>query len=275
MKKRLLLVASLFGIALSLDAQVASPPCKPDPKIPEGAMGIFPNHFTSSFSHTGTVHSDTACLNVYFEQVFTVKMPKPGLFAAFPGVNPLLLSLVIDSTALNIPKGMGIACDPPNCIFPLGSTGCIAVRGVPAYSQEIGPREISIQGVFSMGGIRLAFTDSSWYAGGTFSLNILPEGSPACKPSSTSELAATKLLMRNTPNPFHDLTTIEVNSGFRGRFEFRVSDFTGRVMHREPVQIYVGDNRIPFDGGGLPNGIYIYTLSDGIHSVSRKMVLHR
>jgi hypothetical protein len=81
--------------------------------------------------------------------------------------------------------------------------------------------------------------------------------------------------MRNTPNPFHDLTTIEVNSGFRGRFEFRVSDFTGRVMHREPVQIYVGDNRIPFDGGGLPNGIYIYTLSDGIHSVSRKMVLHR
>ncbi|MEY4105873.1 MAG: hypothetical protein RL181_215 [Bacteroidota bacterium] len=275
MEKHLLLIASLLCAALSSGAQIASPPCKPDPKLPEGAIGIFPNQLAYSISHTGTVRSDTACLNVYFEQVFTVKMPKPALFAAFPGVNPLLLSLSIDSTALNIPKGMGIACDPPSCVFPLGSTGCVAVRGVPTYSLETGPRQISIQGIFSMGGIRMTVPDSGWYAGGTFSLHILPEGSPACKPSNTSELAATKLLMRNTPNPFQDITTIEVNSGFRGRFEFRVSDFTGRVMHREAVQIYVGDNRIPFDGGALPNGIYIYTLSDGVHSVSRKMVLHR
>lgn len=268
MKQFLLYALLLFH--LQGFAQTATPPCKPDPKLPTGLFGIFPENI-AWHPAMGTI-LDTACLNSYFEEVLTVKLPTASNLLGFQGQLLPSITLSLDTAALNLPKGIHLACDPPNCQFNAGTTGCITVRGVLDGGTEVGVRGISVKGVFNVPTIPL---DSLFQNSVRLALYLLPDGSPACKPSNISELAATQLLMRNTPNPFQYETAIEINSGFRGKFDFRVYDFSGKLMHRQPVQLLKGDNSIPFDGSHLPNGIYVFTLTDGLNSVSRKMVIHR
>lgn len=268
MKQFLLYALLLFH--LQGFAQTGTPPCKPDPKIPAGVFGILPEQLAWPRG-IGTI-LDTACLNSYFEEVLTIKLPTAVNLLGVQGQFLPNITLTLDSAALNLPKGIQIACDPPNCQFNAGATGCVTVRGVLDGGAEVGVRSIAVKGVFNIPTVPL---DSLFQNSVRLALYLLPDGSPACKPSNVSELAATQLLMRNTPNPFQHETTIEINSGFRGKFDFRVYDFSGQLMHRQPVQLLKGDNRILFDGSHLPNGIYVFSLTDGLNSVSRKMVIHR
>lgn len=271
--KRLLFLLMLAP-AVWLTAQTGTPTCKPDTTLADTLYGVFPLPY-SSRNPTGGI-SDTACLNTYFEYVFTVKVPDvfpiPGI-GEFPIVS---VSLNPDTAVANLPQGLDYVCNPPTCIFPKGTSGCIILYGSATNAAQVGRHDLKIRGlVSSFVPIPVTFPDSTLFAPGNYYLYIQPEGSPACKPSSINELAATQLQMHNVPNPFSSLTEIEVNSGIRGRFDFRVFDFMGKVMHRETVQIYQGQNRISFDGSQLPNGIYIYSLTDGLSSVARKMVIHR
>ncbi|HMR44628.1 MAG TPA: hypothetical protein PKC40_12375, partial [Saprospiraceae bacterium] len=56
-----------------------------------------------------------------------------------------------------------------------------------------------------------------------------------------------------------------------GNFDFSVSDLTGKILHIEKIKIQRGENRIFFDGSDLPNGFFIYKLSNELGAVSGKM----
>ena len=105
-------------------------------------------------------------------------------------------------------------------------------------------------------------------------LFIKEEGN--CVSTSTRDELAQKLdISENQPNPFSSYTTINVNADQRMDLEFGVFDLMGRQLFRQDVTLLEGSNTLEFDGSHLPNGMYLYSLSDGKSRITKKMVVHK
>lgn len=273
MKNFILSILTLCCLGTALMAQ-QTVTCVPDATLPDTAVGVFPVPY-SKITPKGGI-SDTACLNTYYDFVFTLSVPKSfnaGLFGTIP-VNSIQLSTT--KAVENMPTGLSYTCNPPNCVFPSGTKGCIIIAGTPTDPANVGQTDLKIKGqVNSVLPIDITFPNAQLFDEGNYYLYVRPQGSAACRTSSTRELAATKLRMGNVPNPFTGSTQIEVEAEIRGQFDFRVYDLTGRMIQRRPVQIIQGINRIPFAANNLPPGLYVFTLTDGLNTVSRKMVIGR
>ena len=76
----------------------------------------------------------------------------------------------------------------------------------------------------------------------------------------------------NYPNPFSESTKISfnLNSDVKS-LNFEVFNVLGATIHSEVVFPSIGKNSIDFASGGLSEGIYFYTLSDGNNSITKKM----
>jgi len=81
--------------------------------------------------------------------------------------------------------------------------------------------------------------------------------------------------MEVSPNPFNEVTTISLNSKLQGDFNFQVFDLLGKQVHTSAINLREGKNTIEYNGSGLDNGIYIYTIENELGAVSGKMVLKR
>ncbi len=81
-------------------------------------------------------------------------------------------------------------------------------------------------------------------------------------------------LMQNYPNPFNPTTTINYHIPELSFVTLEVYDVLGNetatlVNEEKPAGIY----EIEFDGGGLPSGIYFYSLSAGNFLSTKKIIL--
>jgi len=82
------------------------------------------------------------------------------------------------------------------------------------------------------------------------------------------------IILCNYPNPFNAETNIEYIIPKNSFVKLRVFDLLGRRI-AELVNEFKekGNYRIKFDGGSLPSGIYLYTLSSSNNFVAKKMLL--
>ena len=70
-------------------------------------------------------------------------------------------------------------------------------------------------------------------------------------------------------------TNIEVYSDINEQLEFRVFDMLGNVVHQDQVEIFEGENRFEFDGSALSSGIYTFSLSSDLGTVTRKIIISK
>jgi hypothetical protein len=88
------------------------------------------------------------------------------------------------------------------------------------------------------------------------------------------ELPPTVVLLPNHPNPFNPVTTISYELSVPARVEMAVFNINGeRVVTLVEGLQTVGLHTVQFDGGGLPSGIYFYTLNSGDYNQTRRMLL--
>lgn len=271
MKKLILSFLMLCCLGSVLMAQQTAT-CKPDASLPDTAVGVIPLPYSAANPKGGI--SDTACLNTAYDFTFTLAIPKSITLSGLTlSINSV--SIATSGAVKNLPSGLSYTCNPPNCVFKSGEKGCILITGTPNNPINLGQNDLKIDGlVNSFLPVPVTFP-SDQFAAGNYYLYVRPQGSKACLTSSTQELAATKLRMGNVPNPFTGATQIEVEAEIRGQFDFRVFDLMGRSLYRRPVQISQGINRIPFEANNLAPGLYVFTLTDGLNTISRKMVIGR
>jgi hypothetical protein len=81
-------------------------------------------------------------------------------------------------------------------------------------------------------------------------------------------------LSQNYPNPFKQTTKIEFQLRKSGSLALKVYDFTGREMVNLVDEFKpAGKYEVEFNGAGLKNGIYFYTLITGDFIETKKMFL--
>lgn len=270
MKKALLTSLVIFVTLVSSFAQFGT--CTPDPAYQDSMPGVYPLPYDAATNPDGGI-TDSACLNKNYQFVFTAVV---GDSLNFGGFVYILDSLKITGVA-GLPEGFDYACNNSNCTFYQNETGCAAIFGKATNPADLGQHDLVISAIIYTGGlpIQLSFPNPL-IAPGHFYLYVLDENSPNCSIfNSLYEVASEFESVRNLPNPFTGTTTIEIQSRESGAYQLQVTDMLGRLVHNRTVQIAEGLNQIEFDGSRLPDGLYLYTLSNGRSQVTQKMQISR
>ena len=79
--------------------------------------------------------SDTACINNYFE--FSVSLSPTDQFP-LTGADIANIQLPLTGAIDGLPTGMQYNCNPPDCIIPSDTVGCILIYGTPTDPENIG-----------------------------------------------------------------------------------------------------------------------------------------
>jgi hypothetical protein len=81
-------------------------------------------------------------------------------------------------------------------------------------------------------------------------------------------------LDQNYPNPFNPETMIRFHVKKPGRVTLKIHDLSGRdVATLADAPYSAGSHAVRFDASGLPSGIYVYTITMGNFTASRKMAV--
>lgn len=116
------------------------------------------------------------------------------------------------------------------------------------------------------------WTVDKWYFTGT--LPIIPLTITSVEKDNTLVPNEFKVL-QNYPNPFNPSTTIQFTLDKRSNVSLSVYSLTGELVETliNSTEFEKGGYKITFDASRLASGIYIYTLSNGIQTISKKMTL--
>ena len=80
---------------------------------------------------------------------------------------------------------------------------------------------------------------------------------------------------QNSPNPFSDYTQIEFGSATQGFVEFKIVNLLGKLIFQRVLETEIGRNTIRFEAEDFLPGVYIYSLSNGSQTLTRRMVISK
>ncbi len=111
-------------------------------------------------------------------------------------------------------------------------------------------------------------------AGDAFVLSFRTEDNPTAVVENNGVLPREYGLLQNYPNPFNPTTAISLGLPEDSYVTLKVYDMTGReVMTLLKGEQRAGYHQVVLDGTGLTSGVYLYRLSFGAHTMTKKALL--
>ena len=273
MKKIVPLILVLFCfMSVALNAQV---PCTPNPvKFRDSASGVYPRPYQDSVPWGGI--KTPACIGKSYQFIFTLKV---GDTVTVQGTPIPLDSAVIAPTGAitGLPVGIGYSCNPPNCVFKKSTVGCIALKGTATAANAPGAFKPIITGKFYSVALSIFNPYSVTFPGplfpGDYTLNLYATGDTRCNVATKDLTEVTGMVA--LPNPTNGKTIIHIESTVSDKFEFALTDLLGRTLQTRPLSIQAGMNTFDLDVTGLPNGVYMYSLTKGSRVLSNKLIVNQ
>jgi Secretion system C-terminal sorting domain len=266
MQKHLLLTGALLcAILLSASAQN---PCKRDSSILKTGGIVSPVPYSPTAPNYNLA---VACIGRPYQQSITINVPKEFTFSGIM----LSISNVVVSTSggiKNLPAGLNYVCDPPNCVFPSGTLGCINVSGTPAASNKPDTVSLGITTVVNtnLAPVPLDFPGNALAPDDRYFLILRTDAQ--CRASS-NDLAEQISAVRNMPNPFTGETAIQIDALRGGAYQFEVFDVAGRSLHSRSIRLTEGFNQFTFAADQLAPGAYFYRLRSAQGQVIKMMIV--
>ena len=249
--KKIFLLLSLVLIFFKVSGQT---PCTVDSsKFPKGtSFGIYPD-------------SLTAPANYPYSQTMQFKFPKDTTEGGFPVV---IDSVHVDSVK-TLPKTFSYECMSKTCSYKGGSYGCAVITGSPVNKQA---------GVYNL---HIYFTV---YVHSTFITAEIPvPDSGAIKLTIDSNHHSSGIFYQpanpgfevgqNYPNPFNQNTEILFNSPDMQPVSIIIRNELGQQVYAQKLQALQGPNSFSFERNNLPQGMYFYSVQQGINIVTKSMVI--
>ncbi len=79
---------------------------------------------------------------------------------------------------------------------------------------------------------------------------------------------------QNVPNPFNDVTFIQIELFEESYVSIEITDLTGKkILEIEKGHLQPGSHNIKLNAMGLNQGLYFYTVKSGEFSITKKMLL--
>jgi hypothetical protein len=209
----------------------------------------------------------------------------------FQGTNITINSITID-TLNNVPNVYCWITNSPNNTIPGDSVGCITFAGTTTSDTGQYKLKIYVSANTSIGPLN-GLEASSLSPTFRFDLRVINLGEN-CPPIDTNKVGNTSGVhaptacwtgldevnepigdLSNYPNPFNGTTDIVFVSMESKDYTFRVYNLLGTEVHSETVRTVTGQNTINFNAKNLESGVYFYSLSNGKHTYTNKMVVNK
>lgn len=253
---------------LQLSAQTVV--CTPDTTDLDSIIVVRPEPYQEEENPDGGIQ-DCAVIGEPFEFVFTIKVDESYEL----GGTTIDVDSIVITDINGLPEGITYECSFDNCSFARDTFGCIILSGTPEANNPTQQYQLEIIGTIH--GPLLTFNTTfpnPAIAPGEYNLNLVAERNDAdCAPTSTDNILARQLTLTNQPNPFSGTTTIVVEALQSQTLTFTVMDLLGQRVHEQTVRLSAGVNSFEYNAQNLANGLYLYSISDGVHVVSQKMMV--
>ncbi len=250
MKKNLFF---LFLLVTIIGTTKVSAQCTPDPNFNQA--GISPDSATNL---------PPAFVGTAYTAIMTAVVPLDTNSNGIPAtIDEICVTNFVQPNITNFSWSTNVA---NNC-FPGGQKNCLIMTANP-QTADIGihSMEISLETTALIGGV-LPFsqTDVIDY----YQIVVSPAAGIAV--SDARKFFA----MKNIPNPFVNNTDVHFNAPKSDRYTFVVTNVVGQVVFSEVIDAAKGPNKYSFIAENLTEGIYIYTLSNGIYNFTERMVIQK
>lgn len=250
MLKKLLLFAAFAFLVQQANAQ-----CVPNTSIT--IPGIYPD------SATGL---SPGVVNQPYNQVLQVKVPSDTLVVIFGGPTMVTINSITLTSFTNLPPGVTYACNPANCVFPGGGNGCALLSGTPTQAGVFNPIAITTTSATVFGTTTFTQEDTIDYY--TIVINNASTGihnNPGLKFE----------LFQNDPNPFSSYTNISFHCPVPMTVTLKVFNLLGKEVYHKSYISNTGRSSIKLEGDDFSPGVYMYSLSNGISTFTRRMVINK
>ncbi len=249
MKKLLsLFVVAIFGVSAAI-AQ-----CTP---TSETEVGIYPDTLENL---------PPAYIGLSYSTVIQIVMPNDTT-TDVPGFGTLTLDInyFLADSVEGLPAGFTYACNPSDCKFPGGGTGCILLSG-PALTTEA-TYDLVVHVTPNVYHSLIGDFDGPATTVEGYKIVAMPVG--VTEVFNTNEFQ----VGQNVPNPFEGTTTINYSTPINEEVELTVFDVLGKVVYQEKAMSEVGMNKFVFNALSHSPGVYMYTVSNGEKAYTKRMVI--
>ena len=205
-------------------------------------------------------------VNVFYSDTLNLLVPSDASL-----IDPTL-PVTIDSVRMDqisgLPPGITVVCNSQTgapCTYLSNQVGCGLLEGIPT---EAGTFDLVIEVTVYF---QLFFTTQSTpQTFGGYSITIAPNT------VGVGDMVALQPgKVKNVPNPFANRTAIEFSLAKPSPATVKVFNLVGEQLWKETLQAKAGINHVPFEGGTLENGIYLYHVeASGTTWTGRMMVNH-
>jgi len=239
-------------IAAVLVSNFISAQCVVDPSVSHGSPGVYPD------SAVGIPH---AYVGTPYTADFQFLAPLDTTYFSLPAH----IDSIQVTGVTGLPSGFSYSCTPSSCTFPGGSYGCMQITSSGPSAGQVGsyPLVVNIQVIGTVATVptSLPTTNDNY--------TLIIDASNA-----TGSIASMNFgVSQNTPNPFSSRSEIRITSPRAQKVSFKVYNLIGIQVYSTTLDVLKGTAPYTFSPESLDPGIYIYSVSDGKNSVTRRMVI--
>lgn len=246
----------LITIFLASATFFAKAQCTPDPTITD--PGVYPDSATGlAVGTVGVPYNQVIQVRTFQDTVVTI--------APFGTINFRLDSITITGVS-GLPPGLTYACNPGTCKFLANSNGCLLISGTPVTA-GIYPITVDVMAkgkITSLGNIAYSQPQTV-----TYYTIVIDTNSGVMELLPKDKLS----MSQNLPNPFRDKSVIYFNSPLTGKTDFKVYNILGKVVFSDVISAKRGINTYTLDAAKFNSGIYMYSITSGNATVTRRMVV--
>jgi hypothetical protein len=249
--KKILLILTLAFTFVGAQAQ-----CTPDPQFT--ISGIYPD------SASGLPN---AMVGQAYNEVITIITPldTSGLYN---GVMIPATVITIELTdVIGLPASFSYDCEGGNCTFAGGSTSCAVLSSPSPTTAEIGSYQIFMY-TTTMLDIGIVFPYTQLDTIDYYYIEVINTTSVVNQFNDfTFELKDI------FPNPVNNNAKIQFISGNLADVVFTVFNHLGVKIEEKHIAASRGVNDIEVSANDYANGMYLYSINNGIQIVSKRMII--
>ncbi len=222
------------------------------PNWPGGGPGISPD------SATGLPHG---VINTPYTATLQYKVPLDTTYMGLP-VTITDATVTSVSGLSTIPNSVPFTyvTNPASGVFPGGSIGCALISGTPTTA---GTYPLVLHVTVHIGIVPIPVNYSAYRIQVD---STAPSGIAQLKPNAFD-------LGQNYPNPANGNTVIAYNTPNAAEVSLKICNLLGTTVRMMSLPGKAGFNTIELNTEDLAPGIYFYTLSDGMHAMSKRMIV--
>ena len=251
--KKILLTLTLAIAFVGAQAQ-----CTPDPQF--NIVGIYPDSTTGL---TG------AMVGQAYNEVITIISPEDTSTVIFNQTLSVTIQTIELTNVTGLPPSFSYDCENDSCTFLGGSTSCAVLSSPSPTSAEIGYHQIIMNTtttvmVPSLGNAIQTQDDiiDYYYINVTNATSVVNQFN-----DFTFELKDI------FPNPVNSNAKIQFVSGSSANVVFTVFNYLGEKIEERNIASSRGVNDIEISANDYANGMYLYSINNGIQIVSKRMII--